>query len=67
MSKNGAGSKKDVRRVAAATRAVEQAKRTPEEQLKRLDAAGLTATKERAKLALRIKVRDTKPTPKEKK
>lgn len=33
-------------------------KRTPEEQLKRLDAAGLPAMKERAKLAARIIARE---------
>ena len=59
MSKNGPGSPKDLRRLSAAQRIEAASKRTPEEQLARLDAAGLVA-KERAKLAARIKARDTK-------
>jgi hypothetical protein len=46
--------------VSASQRQEASSKRTPEEQLARLDAAGLVAKKERAKLAARIKARDTK-------
>lgn len=46
------------RQEAAKARQEESSKRTPEEQLKRLDAAGLAATKERAKLAKRIADRE---------
>lgn len=52
------------RQEAAAARALEASQRTPEQQLARLDQAfgqGQGAAKERAKLALRIKLRDEKP------
>lgn len=53
------------RQERAKVRAAEAAKRTPEEQLKRLDAAGLASPKERAKLAQRIADRNKpKPAPK---
>jgi len=61
MATNG-GNKAEVRRQAAAVRALESAGRTPEQQLARLDAAGCVAKKERTKLALRIKIRDGKNT-----
>ena len=48
----------EARKARAAERLAASATRTPEEQLKRLDAAGLPAVKERAKLAARIKARD---------
>jgi len=60
VSKNGPGSPKDLRRISAAQRIEAASKRTPEEQLARLDAANLVAKKERVKLAARIKARDTK-------
>ena len=60
MSKNGPGSKAEERRISAAQRIEAASKRTPEEQIARLDAARLVATKERAKLAARIKARDSK-------
>lgn len=50
------------RRERAKARQVEADKRTPEEQLKRLDAAGLASPKERAKLLKRIADRN-KPKP----
>lgn len=46
------------RQERAAARKLISDARTPEEQLKRLDAAGLPAQKERAKLAARIIKRD---------
>lgn len=55
MSKNGPGSPKDLRRISAAQRIEAASKRTPEEQIARLNAGGFTATKERAKLAARMK------------
>lgn len=60
MSKNGPGSRKEERQISAAQRIEAASKRTPEEQLARLDAARLVAKKERTKLAARIKARDTK-------
>ena len=42
MATNG-GNKAEVRRQAAAVRALESAGRTPEQQLARLDAAGCVA------------------------
>ena len=50
--------RRDTRRLSAAQRIEAAKNRTPEEQLARLDAAlgvGVGATKERAKLAKRIK------------
>ncbi len=53
------------RQERAKARAAEAAKRTPEEQLARLDKAGLASPKERAKLAQRIADRNKpKPAPK---
>ena len=46
------------RQERAAARKLISDARTPEEQLKRLDAAGLPAQKERAKLAARIVARE---------
>lgn len=46
------------RRSEAEVRQAAANARTPEEQIKRLDAAGLVATKERAKLAKRIADRE---------
>ena len=60
MSKNGPGSKLEKRQLSAAQRIEAASKRTPEEQLARLDAANLVAKKERVKIAARIKARDTK-------
>lgn len=62
-----ASSKRSIveRRERARARQEVASKRTPEEQLKRLDSAGLPAAKERAKLALRIKARSEKPQPKQ--
>lgn len=48
------------RQASAKLRQAEAAKRTPEQQLARLDAANLPAVKERAKLAKRIAARDAK-------
>lgn len=53
------------RQERAKARQAEADKRTPEEQLKRLDAAGLASPKERAKLLKRIEERNKpKPAPK---
>lgn len=60
MSKNGPGSRAEIRRLSAEKRIAAASKRTPEEQLKRLDAAGFVAKKERAKLAARIAARQKK-------
>jgi hypothetical protein len=48
----------EARKARAAERKAVSDARTPEEQLKRLDAAGLPAVKERAKLAKRIAARE---------
>ena len=52
------------RQVSAQQRQAAANLRTPEEQLARLDQAGLVATKERAKLAARIAARDSKKSKK---
>lgn len=49
----------EARRESAKIRQEATAGRTPQEQLARLDAAGLVAAKERAKLAKRMKAATT--------
>ena len=54
--------KKESRKSSAVERQTASAGRTPQQQLAHLDSAGLTATKERAKLHKRIE--DAKAAPK---
>ena len=53
----------EARKARADVRKAVSDARTPEEQLKNLDRAGLTAVKERLKLAKRIRARDEKVAP----
>ena len=54
MPQNNSRSRKEQRRKDAEQRQEVRSKRTDQEQLAHLDALGLTATKERAKLQKRI-------------
>lgn len=54
------------RQQRALVRQAESANRTPEQQIKRLDDAGLDCKKERAKLKARIEARNKNPKKEEK-